>query len=295
MTSDTTLSRLPADFPFASHYVQLVEGRVHCVDEGAGPPVVFVHGTPSWSYEWRHVIAVLASHNRCIAPDLLGFGLSDRPRDFSYTPEAHADVIKRVVDALALDQFTLIVHDFGGPIALPIALDNPGRVSRLVVLNSWMWSFRDDRQMQQKGRIGGGRLGRFLYRYANLSLRGLMPYAYGDRRKLTPAIHQAYLDRFPDAWSRGAVLWPLARAINGSADFYDSLWARRARLADVAALLIWGMKDRAFPPYFLERWRTVLPHAHVAELPDAGHWPQEEAPGEVTAAIADFLRPDTAN
>jgi haloalkane dehalogenase len=225
-----------------------------------------------------------------VALDLLGFGLSDRPRDFPYTPEAHADVMKRAIDALALDRFTLVVHDFGGPIALPLALDDSNRVSRLVVLNSWMWSFRDDRQMQQKGRMGGGRLGRFLYRHANLSLRGLLPYAYGDRRKLTPEIHRTYLDRFPDLWSRGTVLWTLARAINGSSDYYESLWARRNRLANIPALLIWGMKDRAFPPYLLERWRAALPHARVVELPRSGHWPHEEEPAAVSAAIAEFTR-----
>jgi haloalkane dehalogenase len=241
------------------------------------------------------VIAALAPRHRCIAPDLLGFGLSDRPRDFSYTPEAHAHIIKRVVDALALDRFALVVHDFGGPIALPLALENPSRVSRLVVLNSWMWSFRDDRQMQRRAGMAGGRLGRFLYRHANLSLRGLLPYAYGDRRKLTPEIHRTYLDRFPDAWSRGAVLWPLARAINGSSDYYDSLWARRHRLSAIPALILWGMKDRACPPYLLDRWRLALPHARVTELPRAGHWPHEEEPGVVSAAIADFLGADTTN
>jgi len=269
--------------------VQLAEGRIHCVDQGVGPPVLFVHGTPTWSYEWRHVIKALAPRNRCIALDLLGFGLSDRPRDFAYTPEAHANVVKRVADALELDQFALVVHDFGGPIALPLALEGRHRISRLVVINSWMWSFRDDRQMQQQGRIGGGRLGRFLYRRANLSLRGLLPYAYGDRRKLTPAIHRAYLDRFPDAWSRGAVLWPLARAINSSADYYDSLWERRDRLARLPVLLIWGMKDRAFPPYMLDRWRGAAPHARVVEVPEAGHWPHEEEPAVVSRAIAEFL------
>lgn len=152
-----------------------------------------------------------------------------------------------------------------------------------------MWSFTGDRDMESKGRIAGSAFGRFLYRWANLSIRVLAPSAYGDRRKLTPPIHQQYLDRFPDRWSRGAVLWPLARAILGSAAFYDSLWRDRAKLGGLPALIIWGMKDTAFRPHQLARWREALPNARVVELPDAGHWPHEEAPDEVAEALRGFM------
>lgn len=165
----------------------------------------------------------------------------------------------------------------------------PDLVSRVVIINSWMWSFTGDRDMESKGRIAGSAFGRFLYRWANLSIRVLAPSAYGDRRKLTPPIHQQYLDRFPDRWSRGAVLWPLARAILGSAAFYDSLWRDRAKLGGLPALIIWGMKDTAFRPHQLARWREALPNARVVELPDAGHWPHEEAPDEVAEALRGFM------
>ena len=79
-----------AGYPFTSRFLDLPAGRIHYVDEGTGPPVLFVHGTPTWSYEWRHLISALAPRWRCVAPDLLGFGLSERPRRFPYTPEAHA-------------------------------------------------------------------------------------------------------------------------------------------------------------------------------------------------------------
>ena len=247
--------------------------------------MVLVHGTPTWSFEWRHVIRAFASTHRCIAPDHLGFGLSDRPTDAPYTPEWHADNFAAFIDRLEVEKLSLVVHDFGGPIALAWALRNPNRVARLVVVNTWMWSFRGDRSMELRGRIAGGAFGRMLYRWANFSLRVITPSAYGDRQRLTPAIHRQYLDRFPDRWSRGAVLWPLARALNGSADFYDSLWQQRERFTDVPALIVWGMKDTAFQPHQLERWKRTLPHASVVEIADAGHWPHEEAPDEVVAAI----------
>ena len=276
-------------YPFQNRFLETRPGVfIHYVDEGMGDTILFVHGTPTWSFEWRDAIRHLSRTHRCIAVDHLGFGLSSRPSEFEYTPESHARVLREFVDRLGLEQITLVVHDFGGPIALPLAFDTPGLVRRLVVLNSWMWSLNDDREMRRAGRIAGGRLGRFLYRHANLSLRVITPKAYADRRKLTPAIHAQYLAPFPDAVSRGQVLWPLARGILGSSEYYDSLWRRRDRLAGLPALLVWGTKDPAFKTHMLERWKGVLPSARVVELP-VGHWPQEEAPGEVTEALRDFV------
>jgi haloalkane dehalogenase len=254
------------------------------LDEGAGPTVLFAHGTPTWSFEWRHLVRALAPTHRCVAPDHLGFGLSDRPRDADYTPEAHARRFAAFADALGLDDVTLVVHDFGGPIALPWALSS-GRVKRLVVLNSWMWSFADDPLMQKRARLAGGRVMRWLYRWANASLRLLTPSVYGDRRKLTRAIHSQYLAPFRDRWARGEVLWALARALDGSAAHYDSLWQRRAALANIPTTILWGMKDGAFRPSMLAKWREAVPHAQIVELAGAGHWPHEEEPDLVAQAF----------
>lgn len=276
-------------YPFAHHFVDLPAGRMHYVDEGRGHPLLFIHGTPTWSFEWRHLVRGLSSEYRCIAPDLLGFGLSERPDGFDYSPEAHARNLAAFVDRLGLEDFTLVVHDYGGPIGLPLALERPERVRRLVLLNTWMWSFADDAGMTKRARIAGGAFGRFLYRHLNFSLKVLMPSAYGDKRKLTPRIHRQYLAPFPDADSRGRVLWALARALNGSSDFYASQWERRARLLGKPSLILWGMKDSAFQPYLLERWRQALPEAKVVELPGAGHWPHEEEPETVLRELRAFL------
>jgi haloalkane dehalogenase len=152
-----------------------------------------------------------------------------------------------------------------------------------------MWSFVGDRAMETKARIAGGRMGRFLYRWANFSLRVITPHAYGDKRKLTPEIHRQYLERFPDRWSRGAVLWPLAKALLGSSAYYDSLWQKRETLQERAALIVWGMKDPAFQPYQLVRWKQALTSARIVELADAGHWPHEEEPERVIEAVRTFL------
>src|SRR5688572_17991266 len=186
MTQDIDRSQ----YPFESKWLQLRAGRMHYVDEGRGEPILFVHGTPTWSFEWRHLIRALAPDYRCIAPDHLGFGLSERPHDAPYTPEWHARNFAEFVERVGAGPLTLVVHDFGGPIALPLALQRPDLVKRIVIVNSWMWSFAGDRDLEGKARIAGSALGRLLYRWANLSLRVIMPSAYGDKRKLTPAIHR---------------------------------------------------------------------------------------------------------
>jgi haloalkane dehalogenase len=276
-----------AAYPFRSRFLELAKGRIHYVDEGAGDPLLFVHGTPTWSFEYRHAIRALSRRWRCVALDHLGFGLSERPAGFPYTPEAHAANLAEFVDRLDLRDPVLIVHDYGGPIGLPLALE--GKASRLILLNTWMWPFDDDPEMLRRGRLVGGTLGRFMYRWLNASLRLIMPSAYGDRRKLTAAIHRQYLEPFRDPAARVQVLWPLARAILGSRAYYASLWARAERLGALPALIIWGMKDTAFRPHQLARWETRLPRAAVVRLPAAGHWPHEEAPREVVEAIRGFL------
>jgi haloalkane dehalogenase len=155
-------------------------------------------------------------------------------------------------------------------------------------MNTFMWSLKGDARVERAWKLVGGALGKFLYRRLNFSLKVIMPRAFADKKKLTPELHAQYLAPFPDAWSRGAVLWPLAHALLGSDAFFSSLWERREALRAFPALVIWGTEDPAFPRHHLNRWREVLPHARIAELP-VGHWPQEEAPEKVIAAMEDFL------
>lgn len=286
MTTHAWVDR--SEYPFDSKWVQLADGKLHYVDEGgAGPPALFVHGTPTWSFEYRHVIRAARDSTRCIAPDHLGFGLSDRPRQAEYTPEAHARRLREFVDALGLDRFALVVHDYGGPIGLPLAL--AGRVTRLVMLNTWMWPFDDDKEMANRARLVSGPLGRFMYRHLNASLRLLMPSAYASKAHLTKSIHRQYLEPFKDRDDRVLVLWPLAYALLGSSAYYRELYSRIDRLRPIPTSIIWGLKDTAFRPHLLARWKEELPAASVLPLDNAGHWPHEEAPSEVAETIAAFL------
>lgn len=278
-------------FPFQSRWLQTSAGRVHYVDEGPrdAEAVLLVHGTPTWSFEYRHVIPRLARSRRVIAVDHLGFGLSERPRGFAYTPEEHTRVLSEAIEVLGLTRFALVVHDYGGPIALPLAAQQPERITGLAVLNSWMWPLTEDAELAKGARLAGSWLGRILYRWLNFSQRVLMPYAYGERRKLTPSVHQQYLSVFRRRDDRVRVLWALARALTASAPSLAKLWEARARLARIPALVLWGLGDRALPPRLLERFRGAWPQARIQELAGVGHWPHEEAPEVVAQALDEFL------
>lgn len=280
----------PETWQWPPQWVQVQEGRMHYVRVGSGPCVVLVHGTPTWSYEWRHALRTLSASHDVIAMDHLGFGRSDRPAEADYSPEAHAARFRQVMaELVSAGSVSLVVHDFGGPIALDWALDHADRIDHMVIVNSWMWPLEEDPAMKRPARLAGSWLSRVLYRRANASLRLIMPSAYGDRSRLTPAIHAQYLAPFPDADSRERVLFALAKSLTGSSRYYARLWERRGRLANVPVTIIWGMRDGAFRPTLLERWREGVPHAAVHPIDGAGHWPHEELPDEFNTALVDAL------
>lgn len=281
----------PATWTWPPQWLRVRDGQLHYVRAGSGPRVVLVHGTPTWSYEWRHALETLKESHEAIAFDHLGFGRSERPYDADYTPEAHAARFREMMDALVpTGSVSLVLHDFGGPIGLDWALDHADRLSHLVIVNSWMWPLEEDPAMKRAARLAGSGLSRLLYRWVNASLRLIMPAAYGDRSRLTRVIHAQYLAAFPDADSRERVLFALAKSLLGSSRYYATLWERRDRLADVPVTIIWGMRDSAFKPVLLERWREAVPHATIQQIEGAGHWPHEEHPDEFNEVLNAALR-----
>ncbi|HEU4326273.1 MAG TPA: alpha/beta fold hydrolase [Roseiflexaceae bacterium] len=278
------------EYPFQPHFVDLEAGRMHYVDEGEGPVVVLVHGTPVWSFLYRDLIKTLSRTHRCIAPDHLGFGLSDKPDGWSYRPEDHARNLRALIERLDLRDITLVVHDFGGPIGLSYAVERPENVARLVVFNTWMWSLRENREAAQISRMMSGALGRFLYKRLNISPRVLIPAISGER-KLPPHIHRHYIDAAPTPQARHA-MWVCARELVGSSDWYDSLWTRRERIRSIPALLLWGMRDRGVQSgvFDLARWQGLFADARTVTYGDVGHFVQEEAAPQVASEISAFLQ-----
>lgn len=274
-------------YPFDPHYLDVGAGRMHYVDEGEGPAVVMVHGTPTWSFLYRDLVRELARDHRVVAPDHLGFGLSDRPEGWSYRPADHARNLERLIETLELRDVTLVVHDFGGPIGLSYAVEHPTNVRALVLFNTWMWSLEENRAARLASRLAATPLGRFLYRRLNISPRMLIPAVMGDRRKLSKEEHRHYTAPFPTPRDRQGP-WVLAKELIGSSGWYRKLWERRERIAGKPALLLWGMKDPTFGQDALDRWRATLRDARVEMFPEAGHFVQEEVEG-VGDVVRDFL------
>jgi pimeloyl-ACP methyl ester carboxylesterase len=276
----------PDLYPFAPQTFRTPSGVMSYLDEGSGPPVVMVHGTPTWSFLYRHFVKALSGRYRCVVPDHLGFGLSDKPEGFSFTPRAHAENLASLLDYLDLKEYTLVVHDYGGPIGLGAALEHPERVRALVIIDTWLWSNAGTRSFETVGKVAASPVGRFLYRRLNFSPRVLLPQGFADKSKLTKETHRHYLAPFPTPSSREAA-WVLARELTASGGWYDLLYARLDTLDAVPTLLLWGSKDPFFPQAYLRRWRETMPHAEVAELASVGHFVPEEA----QAAALDCLRP----
>ncbi len=279
----------PVDFPFTPRRVELGDGEALSVtDTGGGPVVVLAHGTPTWSYEWRHLLRALSPHYRCIAPDHLGFGLSPRPPGADYSPEAHARRFSKLLEVLGVERYHLVVHDFGGPIALDGALALPERVSSVTLFNTFAWPFSDDPTSRRRASLAGTSLFRWAYGALNLSFV-ISRSAWGDPKTVTKDTWPPYLSVFPDAASRRLVLWALAKSLLGSTAFFESLWARRQRLSATPMHVVWGLKDSAFPPSALAKLREAWPHASVHELATAGHWPHEEQPAVCAESVLQFL------
>ena len=271
------------EYPFEPRGLDVDGARLSYVDEGTGSPIVMVHGTPTWSFMYRHLIRELSPRYRCVAPDHLGFGLSDRPAGWSYRPEDQAKNFARLVETLGLKDITLVVHDYGGPIGLAYALDHPDNVRRLVLFNTWMWSFAGDRRVAWAARALGSRLGRYLYEQRGFAVRVMLRRAVADRRRYSPEVERHYLLPLD-----GHATWIYARELLGSSAWYDQLWARRDRIARMPTMLIWGMKDPAFARY-LPRWQGVFEQAEVVQLADCGHAPPEERAPESLPFLTRFL------
>lgn len=273
-------------YPFESKYLALEAGAMHYIDEGAGEIILFVHGTPTWSFLFREQVKALSGRYRCIAPDHIGFGLSEKPPSFDGTPPAHARNLAELADRLGLENITLVVHDFGGPIGLGFANAHPEKVRRVVLLNTWLWETRSEKSARQVDSLLNSWLGKFLYLRLNFSPRFLLRQAITDKKHLPRAVHRHYTRVFPDKQSRYGLL-KIGQSLVGASEWYAEQWEKLEAIAGKPFLIIWGMQDAFLKPAYLEKWKARLPQAEVIEL-DCGHFLTEERPEEVAKAMLIF-------
>lgn len=275
-----------AEYPFESRFVDIRGDRMHYVDEGQGEVLLMVHGTPVWSFLYRHSIKDLSKRYRCIALDHLGFGLSDKPLDADYSPEAHAERLALFVGKLGLRNITLITQDFGGPISLDFASRSPDVIKRLVIANSWMWLHP---RLEKGGKLFATRLGKWLYLRYGFSAKVMIPQSFGNTSLLTKHIHAHYLKPLSTPREREST-YALVRSFTTTHDWYNRIGERQKNLADKPVLMLWGMKDKFVPHHIMAPlWNEVWNNVEWQEIPEAGHFIEEEAPILVTRAIETFL------
>ena len=278
-------------YPFASRFFAVAPGqRLHFIDEGEGEPIVFIHGNPAWSFEFRHLVEALRPEFRCIAPDHIGFGLSSRSgRREDHHPESHAARLAALLDCLGLRDMTLFMTDWGGPIGLDFARRHPDRVKRLVIANTWCWPVGDDFHFRSFSFLMSSWLGRYLVKRHNVFVNRVMPMAVGRKSVLTPEVmaHYRHAQPSPEARSASAAL---PGHIVGASDWLRAIWDQRAAFADRPALVLWGHRDMAFRKKELEGWKSALSDFELHEFEDCGHFLAEEAPEQVATALRAFMR-----
>lgn len=293
--SATPHAQLPPDvrelYPWNGRFILLDGGhRLHYLDVGRGPAVVMVHGNPTWSFYYRDLIRDLSRDHRCIVVDHLGCGLSDKPADGGYHIADHVDNLTRLLLALELEDATLVVHDWGGPIGYATALKLYGLFTRFVVMNTAAFLLPLPRSLRALrlpvwGPVVVRGLNGFFYmgfhmasgrkdRFRGAVKKGyLYPYgSWADRRAILKFIQEIPIEEdHPTRWLLGGLAEGLPR------------------LKDHPHLIYWGMQDPVFHPGYLEEWKRQVPGAEVHELADCGHWVLEEAHEEIVPAVRAFL------
>jgi haloalkane dehalogenase len=284
-TPEDALEGLP-DFPFAARYREVDGLRLAHLDEGDGAPVIFVHGEPTWSFLWRKVIPpVRDAGYRCIAPDLAGFGRSDKPTDLDwYTYDRHTAMTALLLEQLDVRGATIVVHDWGGPIGLRLAVEHAERIDRVVILDTGLFTghqkmtdawtaFRDFVERTEDLPVG------FL-------VRGACKNDPGDE------VIAAYDAPYPDAASKaGARAFPLM--IPRSPDAPGAAAGQRVQEALAAdrrpTLMLWADSDPILPPRVGERFAAAINRPSPRPIENASHFLQEDQGPLIGSLIADWL------
>ncbi|QDU58158.1 alpha/beta fold hydrolase [Aeoliella mucimassa] len=279
-------------YPFGSHWLGTDKGRIHYIDEGAAdsPPMLFVHGNPTWSFHWRRLITALSPRFRTVAIDHLGCGLSDKPQQTLRLADHIAHLVS-LVEELDLKNITLVAQDWGGAIGLGAMLQAPERLSRIVLFNTgafppWYIPYRIAAcRWPVVGRLGVQGL--------NMFTRAALTMTLSRSSQLAPEVAAAYLEP-TNSWANRRQIYEFVADIPMSAKHptwhtLEGIERGLESLADRPALLAWGMQDWCFRPDCLEKFIGYWPNAEVHRLDDVGHWVVEDAPDQSLELIESFL------
>lgn len=280
------------DYPFPSHYLELDGGRLHYIDEGAGPVIVMVHGNPTWSYYFRHLISLLRENHRIIAVDHMGCGLSDKPQDYPYCLEQHIENLECLLTHLQIDRFSLVVHDWGGAIAIGCAVNRISSIEKIVVMNTA--AFRSTRIPLRIQLCRIPVVGEIIVRLFN---GFAWPAKFmAVKKKMAPAVAKAFLAPY-NSWKNRVAVYRFVRDIplNSHHKSYATLVDIEKRLpllrdSAVPLLIVWGGADFCFNDDFFEEWTKRFPDAEKHYFHDGGHYILEDKLSDILPILKSFFR-----
>lgn len=283
-------------YPFDSHYLQLDNLKLHYLDEGSGEPIVMVHGNPSWSFYFRHAVLNLRDQYRCIVPDHIGMGYSDKPDDsqYTFTLDRRIDDLEKLLDSLEIHQgITLILHDWGGGIGMGYALRYPERIKRLIILNTAVPNWAEKPMMPWWIGLTRTPLGAFAVKYLNAFALGAaylgIPsgnISREERRLLVSPYNSPKNRHSVLRFVQDIPLKPQDPAYATVAALADGM----RQFADRPMLICWGMKDPFFDKRFLAEWEAYFPQASVHRFEKGGHYVLEDAHKDIMRLTKDFLQ-----
>ena len=273
---------------------EVIDGiRLHYVDEGPGPPILLVHCQPTWSYLYRKMIRPLvAAGYRCITPDLMGFGLSDKPTDESaYTLGRHVELVTGLVEKLQLAGVTIVGQDWGGPVGLRYAIDHQDNVRSLVILNTLVKITPVPLLFTFVFRNGG--FSSFLVRRLDLFRKIIFRRGWPFRRPLEAGVMEQYKMPHPTAASRAGIA-AFPKMIPGNDRHPNAAYISQIdsvlRNWDVPVLVMFSDGDIAFKPTEGQRIAEMVPDGRFQVVRNAGHYLQEDAGEEIAQRMVTFLR-----
>ena len=295
MPNQTLPSDIAAIYPFETRRKRLSCGfEMSYLDEGEGHPVVMVHGNPTWSFFYRNVVAALKESCRCIVPDHIGCGLSDKPSSgYNYTLDQRIRDLGELVESLDLDRFDLIVHDWGGAIGIGMALQRMPQLRRLAILNTA--AFVDSRIPKRIAICRFPLLGKVIVQGFN-GFAGPATRMAVAKKPLPEAVKRGFL--FPyRSWSDRKAVYQFVKDIpmhvtHPSFGRLIEIENGLLQLRKVPVALFWGGKDFCFSDHFMNRWKRFLPQATVIHYADAGHYILEDEKESVCTGIKEFVSYD---
>jgi pimeloyl-ACP methyl ester carboxylesterase len=270
--------------------------RYHYVDEGQGEPVVMVHGNPSWSIYYRNLVQALSPTHRCIVPDHIGCGFSDKPDDsrYTYTLESRIEDLETLLAHLGItENVTLVVHDWGGAIGMGWAARHPEAIKRLVILNTAAFHLPASKPFPWQLRLGrDSRLGAHLINDLN-AFSIAASWVGCKRNPMSAKLRAAYQAPYHAPGDRRATLRfvqdiPLQPGDQGF-DLLQNIADSLGQFQDRPMLIGWGLKDFVFDRHFLAEWEARFPQAEVHRFEDCGHYILEDAADELVPLIRTFV------